>query len=92
VFCGNGFSGNPELDVVQAFIDSRLGPANALSANPEAKRPFEFWFSSSAKVAPPNYKAHMRAVEKLVRGAVAASKKKMTAHFLSDGPLTIDLS
>jgi ribonuclease BN (tRNA processing enzyme) len=94
VFCGNGFSENPEIDVIQRLFDSRLGDSGKRSVNPEASRPFAFWFNCSARTPQKSraQRAHMRAVEKLVAGMVRKSKKRMTAHFLAPAAtaLTID--
>jgi hypothetical protein len=89
VFCGNGFSGNPDLEVLRAYLASRLGKPSELSPNAEVARPFHFWFSSSAAVAPPSYKPHMRKVEKLVRDAAQASASRLQLHFLESDPLVL---
>jgi beta-lactamase superfamily II metal-dependent hydrolase len=58
VFCGNGFSGNPELIVIKVLIEARLsgkGPS----------RPFKLWFNASP-ADKGKYQAHMKKVKKLV--------------------------
>ncbi len=45
VFCGNGAHDNPDLDVVKAYIDSRIGPAERRSDNPETGRKFRLIFN-----------------------------------------------
>jgi beta-lactamase superfamily II metal-dependent hydrolase len=47
VFSGNGEHENPDLAVIDAIVRSRLGTASERSTNPEAGRPFRFWFNSS---------------------------------------------
>ena len=91
IFCGNGFSENPDLEIVKLYLSSRLGKPSELSPNPEAKRPFHFWFSCTSKLAPAKYKAHMRKVETIVQGAVSASGGKLTTHFLNDEPIELEL-
>ena len=83
VFCGNGFSTNPELIVLQTLFDSRLGPADKRSSNAQVAKPFSFWFNCDSKM--PNVaaqKAHMKKVEAFVAGLVKQGKGKMTARFL----------
>jgi len=95
IFCGNGFSENPEQVVIQRLFDSRLGPADKISPNPQVGRPFTFWFNCSSKVPQKSakQKKHMAAVEKLVAGLKKKSKKRMTVNFLGpgDGALTISV-
>lgn len=78
VFCGNGAHANPDLDVVNAYIDSRLGKPSQLSPNPEVTRPYKLWFSCSSKN--PNktkHITHMRKLEKLVRARAKKSSGRM---------------
>lgn len=86
VFCGNGEHENPDLRVVQALIDSRLGTAATLSPNPQVGNKFKFWFNCHASVGP-NQAAidHMKKVETLVDKAVATSNGQMSSFFLK-GP------
>jgi hypothetical protein len=42
VFCANGEHGNPDLRVLEAIVDSRIGPAHSRSENPQAKNRFRF--------------------------------------------------
>ncbi len=74
IFCGNGSHDNPEIDVLNEIIDSRLGGSRTRSPNPQAQDRFTFWFSSSEEAAnTESRKEHMRKVEKLVletRGGV----------------------
>ena len=47
-FCGDGSHTNPELSVLKAVLDSRVGPVGKRVQAPQAKgRPFKFWFSTS---------------------------------------------
>lgn len=74
VFCGNGFSGNPNLDVIGMMVRRRL------AASP---KPFRFWFNSSKAVsANPD---HMGKVEALVTTLAATSGGRFTFKFLTKG-------
>lgn len=76
VFCGNGHSKNPDLDVVRLMAEHRL----------KAPGRFKFWFNSSAAVATdPKGRAHMRNVELLVAKLAKSSGGRMTFKFLESG-------
>jgi beta-lactamase superfamily II metal-dependent hydrolase len=76
VFCGNGHSGNPELEVIEEMARRRL----------KAKGAFTFWFNCSAKVATGAESAeHMAEVETLVRKLAKSSKSRMRFRFLQKG-------
>lgn len=67
IFCGNGSHHNPELEVVEAFYDARLGNIADDSKSPGVDGDFKFWFSSSEGAAnTESRKKHMRKVERLV--------------------------
>lgn len=86
VFCGNGQHENPDERVLQAIIDSRLGSADQLSANPQVGNPFKFWMNSHSSVSPnAAAKNHMKGVEKVITQAATKSKGMMTSFFLK-GP------
>jgi beta-lactamase superfamily II metal-dependent hydrolase len=75
VFCGNGFSGNPEHVVIQALFDARIGGAGP-------NRQFKFWFnSSSASETKQDRKKHMREVEQQVAG-LAQQSNRLKSFFL----------
>lgn len=86
IFCGNGEHENPDVRVVKAIMDSRLGAKEQLSPNPEVGRPFKLWFNSHSTVTEKAAaKKHMRKVEKLVEQTVAKSKGKLSGTFLKSG-------
>jgi len=59
VFCGNGISGNPEIDVLDIIFDSRMGDASVLALSPTAAgRDFHFWFSTTSEAASPTLVRH----------------------------------
>jgi len=91
VFCGNGFRGNPELAVLRAFLDSRMGPTGKRSANPETGRPFTFWFNTSPKATKPQYKKHIEKVQKLIKDAQAKSGGQFKGYFLDKPSFDLDL-
>jgi beta-lactamase superfamily II metal-dependent hydrolase len=69
IFCGNGEHENPDLDAVQAIIDSRtIKPA----ITGQAAKQYFFWFNSSSK-ANSNAKAqtHMKKLEDLMKKSKA---------------------
>ncbi|MDT4897251.1 MAG: hypothetical protein QOH25_2328 [Acidobacteriota bacterium] len=83
VFCGNGEHKNPDLSVIQAIADSRLGSPAELSPNPQAGNKFKFWFNSSAAVTiKDEAKEHMEKVEKLIAKLTDQSSGQMTSFFL----------
>jgi hypothetical protein len=48
LFCGDGSDTNPEIEVVNAMFESRIGPASKRVFAPQASgRRFKFWFSTS---------------------------------------------
>ncbi len=83
VFCGNGAHENPDLDVVEAVIDSRLS-AKDQGAHPQVNDDFTLWFNSSSANpdTEPENTAHMKKVEDLVKAREAASGGKLKSVFL----------
>lgn len=83
VICANGSHHNPELDVLQAIIDSRLGAA---AGDPNAERPFKLWFNSSARFAGTEKRTeHMKQVEKLVKAESTKNRWRIKHRFLTRG-------
>ncbi len=75
VFCGNGHSSNPEVDVVELMVKHRMKqPGN-----------FKYWFNCSEAVAEPKFRTHMREVEKTVKRLASKSGGRMTFKFLDTG-------
>jgi hypothetical protein len=92
VFCGNGFSENPDVDVVKRYLSSRLGKPRERSPNPQTGQPFHFWFSATSGLVPPKLKPHMRKVEKIVQQAAQASGGRLKVHGLKNEPLELNLA
>lgn len=87
LFCGNGAHENPDLDILKAFAKARLGAGAARSQNPQASRPFKFWFSSSAEQVAGNdlRQGHMLKVESLIESLAGGSGGRMSFEFLTAG-------
>jgi beta-lactamase superfamily II metal-dependent hydrolase len=81
VFCGNGFSNNPELVVIEALAHARFGSDEERSTNPKADGKFKFWFNSTKTSA--QYREHMKAVEDLVKKLVPESDGRLEYSFNS---------
>lgn len=80
IFCGNGFSGNPEPDVIDLLFDARVNDA----AGPN--RGFKFWFNSSKAMArgKPDRSRHMDKIERQVAGLMGQSNR-LKSFFLQAG-------
>jgi len=80
VFCGNGYSGNPEPAVIDVLFDSRVKS----KAGPD--RPFAFHFNSSreAESTKSDRARHMAAIEKQVE-KLRAKDKRLNSSFLRSG-------
>ena len=75
VFCGNGAHENPDLDVVQAYIDSRIGKASQRSSNPEVNRRFRLIFNYHPDNETGSREKHLRKILRTVETGEAASSK-----------------
>lgn len=107
VICGNGRHENPDLRVLEVLAESRIGPDDKRSSNPEAERPCKFWFNCSVKFLREQIKAlkkegrstteyeaaadHFSEIEKMMKKYAAESDKKLKLHFLTARPLELDL-
>ena len=86
IFCGNGEHENPNLRVVDAILDSRLGNDSARSTNPEAGNRFKLWFNSSeAETSEKTAKAHMRALAQKVAQRRGDHPGRFDAKFIDSG-------
>ena len=75
VFCGNGAHENPDIDVVRAYIDSRIGTKSQRSENKETKRNFRLIFNYHADNETGKHQTHLKGIHKLVSGRAKKSKK-----------------
>lgn len=82
IFCGNGFSNNPDLDVVKLLVETRK----------KAQGPFRLWFNCTADtVKSAGWAKHMRAVEKLTKQLIKKTVGKGKATFLKDSSFELAL-
>jgi hypothetical protein len=77
VFCGNGFSGNPNTKVVEMMFRRRR------AASP---KPFRFWFNNSEAASTKQAnKTHMAKVETLVKSLAKTATGQFSFRFLTKG-------
>lgn len=91
IFCGNGAHENPNLDVVQEYIESRIGPASRRSRNAEADNRFKMWFNSSSGVTESKYRKHMRSLERKIKREARRSDGQMRYAFLNNSSFQLSL-
>ena len=92
IFCGNGEHENPDIRVVQAIADSRLGTSEQLSPNKQAGNPFKFWFNSSETATDKDEaKAHMHELQILVRKLTRQSGGRLDSFFLKGSSFNLAL-
>jgi hypothetical protein len=93
LFCGNGAHHNPELEVVRAFAEARLGGFQGVAVGPD--RPFDFHFTSSPATAGLSEarRDHMQDVVDLVRELQAElpQGQRLRTRFLDRGHFEISL-
>lgn len=81
VFCGNGGHENPELEVIELIVNSRVDNAASLD------KPFALWFNSSEADAGTEPRAeHMRLVREKVEELVTGREDKISFKFLEGEP------
>jgi hypothetical protein len=91
VFCANGEHENPDLRVVRAVIDSRLGP-EATGERGRRAGPFALRFNSSSRSAPrARERGHMREVEEIVAAAERDGGGRLSGAFLDDSSFTLEV-
>lgn len=92
IFCGNGEHENPDIRVVQAIADSRIGTPEQLSTNKQVGDPFKFWFNCSETATPKaEAKAHMHELEVLVRKLAKKSGGRLSSFFLKGSSFDLEL-
>jgi beta-lactamase superfamily II metal-dependent hydrolase len=84
VFCGNGAHDNPELEVLDLFLKSRLGP-------PPVGGPFKLWFNSRSTVTTKSNRAQMTKVEQLVTDRAGQHPGAFEFEFLEDSFFELDV-
>ena len=107
VFCANGEHENPDLRILEVLLNSRLGPADEISPNPEAGHPFTVWLNCSSQYLKKRIQAqeeagkstkelekalaHFLKVEEMLALAKAASGGKLKTRFLKSRPLELEI-
>ena len=94
IFCGNGENGNPEIAVIDAIYESRLGKASVRALDPKAKdRKFKFWFSttSAAQKLGSNERKTFARMEAHVADLVQRSGGKLSTAFNKGSSITLSL-
>ena len=91
IFCGNGHSHNPDPRIVDAVIDSRIGPASKRSGNDEVGDNFKLWFNTNPDDTGNSHADHMVALRQKVEQRAAASNGQMQATFQAGSVRTINL-
>jgi hypothetical protein len=85
IFCGNGAHQNPDLEVVHAVLDSRIGSPSKRSKNLEAGNRFKLWFNCASSIAQPGHEKHMKEIERIVESAESAYPNQVESFFLTKG-------
>lgn len=107
VICGNGRHENPDLQVLQVLVESRIGSPQQRSTNPQTGQTFHVWFNCSvaflekqierradASLSNVEYKKalkHFKNIERDMRKYETQSNGKLKLHYLKDTPLVLDL-
>jgi beta-lactamase superfamily II metal-dependent hydrolase len=91
LFCGNGEHENPDLEVIQAIADSRLGNSTQRSPNPEVGNPFKFWINCHSSVTKEPAVHHMKEVEKRVAKIANKSQGQMSFFFLKGSSFDLQI-
>jgi len=92
VFSGNGAHTNPELGVIDLVAKSRFGSDSQSSKHANVGDPFTLHFNSSQAAANTDARTkHMAKVEEKVEDLTAASHGQMTARFIQNDFLEINV-
>jgi beta-lactamase superfamily II metal-dependent hydrolase len=87
VICGGsgGNHKNPDTDVLQFIIDSRMGNSQQKSTHPRADDNFTFWFSSNRKDGGSSANAYMKTVFEFIEPKAAASGGRFQVVIMGEG-------
>ncbi|MEW8437354.1 MAG: hypothetical protein AB2689_04275 [Candidatus Thiodiazotropha taylori] len=92
VFCGNGAHGNPEPDVIDVILESRLGKSNERSRHSLAGRPFKLWFNEHDENEEAKYPSSIKRVRRKVeRVKQNVSSRMRSPYFLKRDYFKISL-
>lgn len=89
LFCGNGGHHNPDLGVVNALLDARVGSSAKRSPHVDPERPFKLWFTSDGTTYAADQR-HMENVRSLVKRRLEG-KPQAAFHFSADAYFDINL-
>jgi len=89
LFCGNGGHKNPDLGVVKALLDARVGSSSVRTPHVDVDRPFKLWFTSDGTTYDANSR-HMKKVKDLVDRRLQ-SKPHATSYFSAHASFDINL-
>ncbi len=89
LFCGNGGHLNPDLGVVKALLDARVGPASKRSPHVDPDRPFKLWFTSDGTTFASDW-SHMKKVIDLVERRLE-DVPQATARFSDGAHFDVDI-
>ena len=88
IFCGNGAHKNPDLDIVETIIKSRLTDG-LKGVHPKVDEPFKLWFNANSANTPSSANkeeklnaAHLKKVENLVKTYETKSGGRLQSFFL----------
>ncbi len=87
VICGGsgGSHKNPDTEVVQFIIDSRMGELEHKSTHAKVDENFTIWFSANRKDGGPSANAYMKTVFDFVEPKAAASGGRFEVVILGEG-------
>lgn len=93
VFCGNGEHSNPEIEVLDAVLASRVGPPAKRALSPEGSDPnraFHFWFNTtSASQHSADTVEHMELVEQWAAEKTQELNGLLEVHWVEDAFATL---
>ncbi len=81
IFCGNGHSHNPDLRIVDAVIDSRIGTTAQRSKNSQTNNRFKLWFNTDPDDAENSHSDHMKDIRTRVQHRANTSNEQMRFAF-----------
>ena len=90
VFCGNGEHGNPEPEVVDLILDTRLGTRRMPASGPNRRLRLLFNSSKETK-GRKQLRDHMAALERRVKGRADRSNGRLTFSFASGSSFDLKL-
>jgi len=91
VFCGNGHSKNPDIRIVELYVNSRIGKNSEKSRNSQTDHPFSVWFNTNQKTIY-KYKTNMDTLKNFMKERKTSTHNgRLTYCFFDDAYKTITL-